>query len=313
MQPYTGPTIENIITDIADSNKRLLSSKLAELSNLSSPQLELLEETWRVIDPARRRQIVQRLVELAEDNIEFNFDGIFKFCLKDEDASVRSEAIEGLWENEEPSLIQPLIMLLKQDSSAKVKEAAAKALGKFALLAEYGKLRSNHALKVEEALLASLNNLDNNIKVRARSLEAISPLSLPQVKTAILEAHKSEDSQLKVSAIYAMGRNCDPTWLPILLNELSAVDAEARYEAAVACGELGEEEAVTYLIELIDDPDIDVQMAAIQALGKIGGPRAKNILQNCLKSTKTAISEIASQALDELKANKSPLFFSISS
>jgi HEAT repeat protein len=313
MQSDTEQTIEKIITDIADSKKRLLSSKLAELSNLSSPELEFFKDTWRAIEPARRRQIVHRLVELAEDNIEFNFDGIFKFCLKDEDANIRSEAIEGLCENEEPSLIKPLIMLLEQDSSAKVKAAAATALGKFALLAEYGTLHLNHALKVEEALLASLNNQDNNVKVRARSLEAISPLSLPQVKTAISEAHESEDSQLRVSAIYAMGRNCDSTWLPVLLDELSAADTEVRYEAAVACGELGEAEAVTHLTELINDPDIDVQIAAIQALGKIGDPKAKNILQDCLKSTRAAISEMARQALDELKANENPLFFSLSS
>lgn len=127
--------IEETIADLVNSDKPLLSSKLAKLSNLNPEELGVLERVWATIEPKRRRQIVSRLVELAEDDFELNFDSIFKNCLRDQDAEVRSKAIEGLWENEEPSLINPLINLLGQDSSEKVQAAAATALGKFVMLA----------------------------------------------------------------------------------------------------------------------------------------------------------------------------------
>lgn len=301
MESSSPLSIKEIIAELGNSDQPLLNSRLAELSNLNSEELKFLEQVWGQIEPERRRQIVYRLVELAEDNVELNFDSIFWNCLNDRDAEVRCKAIEGLWENEETSLINPLIRLLEQDDSEEVQAAAAVALGKFAMLSEHKKLRSCHAAKVSQALLAVLDDASRPVEVKRRALEAAAPLSLPRVRKAIRQAYRSPDARLKTSAIYAMGKNCDGSWLSVLLKELPSADAEIRYETARACGELGEEEAVTYLIQLIDDSDVDVQLAAIQALGKIGGDEAKECLEKCLNSSSDPVSQMAKQALQELK------------
>jgi HEAT repeat protein len=309
MEPMIPPPFEETIAELGNSDQPLLSSRLAELSNLSSEELEIFKQTWATIELNRRRQIVHRLVELAEENFELDFDNIFKNCLGDPDAEVRVEVIEGLWENEEPSLINPLINLLEQDSSEEVQAAAATALGKFVMLAEHDKLRSSHMSKVCQALLATIGDKSKPIEVTRYALEAAAPINHPEVERAITEAYQSHNFKLKVSSIYAMGKSCDPTWLPILLNELDSADAEIRYEAAGACGELGEEEAVTHLVKLINDPDTDVQMAAVQALGKIGGTDAKNCLEQCLDDPNEAIQEAAEGALRKLDIEENPLSF----
>lgn len=301
--------VEKIITDLGNSNKPLLSSRLAELSNLNPEELAILEQVWATIEPKRRRQIVSQLVRLAEDDFELNFDSIFKNCLKDKDAEVRNKAIGGLWENEEPSLINPLINLLEQDSSEKVQAAAATALGKFVMLTEHKKLRSCHGVKACQSLLSVISDKNKSTEVKRRALEAAAPIRHPQVERAILEAYQSSNPKLKVSSIYAMGKSCNPAWLPTLLKELDSTDAEIRYEAATACGELGEEEAVPQLIALVNDPDIDVQLATIQALGKIGGTEAKNCLEQCLDDPSEAIQQAAEQALQELELGEEPLSF----
>ena len=301
--------IEETIADLGNCDKPLLSSWLTELSNLNSEELEFLERVWAVIEPKRRRQIINRLVEMVEDNFELNFDSIFTGCLKDQDAGVRSKAIEGLGESEEASLINPLINLLERDSSERVQAAAATALGKFAMLAELKKLRSCHTSKVCQALLTVIGDKSKPIEVRRRALEAAAPLSLSQVKKAIMEAYQSRNPKLRTSAIYAMGRNCHRSWLPILLKELGSADAKIRYEASGACGELGEKEAAPYLIELINDPDTDVQLAAIQALGKIGGSEAKECLEQCLDNASEVIRQGAEQSLRELEAEEDPFSF----
>ena len=117
MEPTMSMPIEEIIAELGDDDKSILSSKLSELSNLDSTALELFIDSWATIETERRRQIVVRLAEIAEDNVILSFDGIFKYCLKDGDDEVRSTAIEGLWENEESSLIDPLINMLEEDSS----------------------------------------------------------------------------------------------------------------------------------------------------------------------------------------------------
>ena len=301
--------VEETIVELGNSDKPLLNSILTELSNLNSEELEFFKRAWAAIEPERRCQITHRLVELAEDNLELNFDSIFKHCLKDQDAEVRSKAIEGLWENEEASLINPLIDLLEQDSLEAVQAAAAIALGKFAMLAEHQKLRSCHLFKIQEALLGVISDKSKSVEVKRRALEAAAPLSLPQVKTAIMKAYQSHNSSLRISSIYAMGKNCDPSWLPVLLKELASADDEVRYEAAGACGELEEAAAVPHLIMLIGDLDADVQMAAIQALGKIGGIKAKECLEQCLNNISKAVRQAAEQALKELEAKEAPLSF----
>jgi HEAT repeat protein len=129
------------------------------------------------------------------------------------------------------------------------------------------------------------------------------------VKKAITEAYQGHNSRLRTSAIYAMGRNCDHSWLPVLLKELGSADPEMRYEAATACGELGEEKAALYLTGLLNDPDIDVRVAVIQALGKIGGAEAKECLELCLSSPNEAIHQAAEQSLHELEAGEAPFAF----
>ncbi len=305
MEP-TLPSPTNAIAHLAGSEP-LLSTELTDLTNLTHENLELLKKSWPSIETQRRRLVVVRLVELVEDNVELNFDVVFKYFLKDKDEEVRVQAIEGLWENEEPSRIEPLISLLEKDSSEKVQAAAALALGKFAVLAEHGVIRSTYKDRLQHVLLAVLNNKDKAIEVRRRVLEAASPLSLPEVKQSISEAYYGSDPKLKISSIYAMGKSCDTDWLPSLLKELASPDAEIRYEAATALGELEEETAVSGLINLIADPDIDARMAAIEALGKIGTTHAKACLIQCLESNNEAVRDTAEQALKELEAREDPL------
>jgi len=301
--------IDEIIASLSNPDEPLINSRLAQLSNLSAEELKLLDQAWETTEPKRRRQIIYRLAELTEDNFDLNFDAVFKSRLKDPDDEVRSTAIEGLWESEETSLIEPLINLLEQDSSEKVQAAAATALGKFALLAELKKLRPSHKSKISRALLTIINDKSKPLEVKRRALEAAAPLSLPQMKQAIMEAYDSGEPRLKISALFAMGRSCSHSWLPILLKELTSTDVEIRYEAAGACGELGEKEAVPYLIELVGDPDVEIQLAAIKALGKIGASEAKGCLEQCLDNPNKVVQQAAEQALYELEGGEEPLSF----
>ena len=311
MEPALPPPVEQTIARLVDPEKQLLDSWLTDLSGLNSAELKPLEQAWPTVELKRRRQIIYRLFELAENNFELDFDDIFKGRLKDEDAGVRSKAIEGLWENEEASLIEPLIDLLEKDSSEEVQAAAATALGKFALLAELEKLRPNQKARIFQSLLAVINDQAKPVEVKRRALEAAAPLSLSKMKKAIAEAYQSGDNKLKISALFAMGKSCNTSWLPILLKELSNTDSEIRYEAAGACGELGEEEAASYLCDMVNDPDIDVQLAAIQSLGKIGGPEAKGCLEKCLNHSDEAIQKAAEEALSQMEAEEDPLFSQI--
>jgi HEAT repeat protein len=300
--------IKVIIDDLADIEKPLGHAKLADLSNLRSAEADYLAQVWNNIELSQRRKIINRMVELAEENFELNFDLIYKNCMKDPDPEIRVKAIEGLWENEETTLISTFIRMLNEDKSEMVQAAAAKALGQFAALAELKKLGPASSSRVSQALLAILNDPSKPREVWRRALEAAAPLTLPEVKKAINEAYQSPDTKTKNSALYAMGKNCDATWLPILIKELANPNPDVRYEAAGACGELCDEEAVPQLIKLSQDKDPEVQQTAIIALGKIGGLKAKAHLMKCVNSPDDNVAEAAEIALKEIDTEDEAIF-----
>ncbi|MBN1643304.1 MAG: HEAT repeat domain-containing protein [Dehalococcoidales bacterium] len=289
--------IDKIIEEITGLDRPIVNSHLADLSQMTPGDLKYFNTAWKTIDSKRRQEIITRLVELAMDNVELNFDLIFKSCINDPDDEVKAMAIEGLWENEDPSLVPQFIRLLNTEISEKVQASAAMALGRFALMAELGSISPRYGDSIGEALLAAINDTNRTIEVRRRALEAIATLSAEEVNKTIKNAYASRDDRMMVGAIYAMGRNCNPRWMPILLKELDNHDAEIRYEAVSACGEMGTEEIVAHLIPLVGDPDTDVRLAAVEALGKIGGNEAKKYLHEHANDTDEAIREAIAQAL----------------
>ena len=301
------PSYKQGIAEILNPNEPLVNSRLVYLSDLSGEDMAFLEQTWAKTNLERRQQIISQLVHLNEADFKLDFSSTFTFCLNDPDETVRTQAIAGLEVEENHLLITPLVRSLKEDSSTKVRAAAATALGRFALLGELGKLSTDYTTKVYTALLEVLENRAEPVEVKRRALEAIAPFNLPQVKEFIEEAYHSSDVKLKTSAIYAMGRNCDSLWLTILLAELNSEEAEIRYEAAGACGEFGASEAVPYLIRLIEDKDAQVQEAAIKALGEIGGEEAKQALRKLIKNPQPRIRQAAESALKELEFCEDPL------
>lgn len=73
------------------------STELAELSELDREEMDTFKTAWSPLGPERRRHIISRLVELAEDNIELNFNEIFKLALSDADEEVRVKGSRRRW------------------------------------------------------------------------------------------------------------------------------------------------------------------------------------------------------------------------
>ena len=85
------------------------------------------------------------MVEQAETHVDLNFHAALRTLLADADAQVRRLAIEGLWEDEKPSLIPPLTRLLSMDAAAEVRAAAATSLGRYVYLGEIDEIAERHA------------------------------------------------------------------------------------------------------------------------------------------------------------------------
>ena len=302
-------SLEGYLNDLRDQHKPLRHSGLLQLSSLSPEELVEFKAMWSSLSQGRKSEVLSKLVELTEDNLELDFSAVYRACLGDEDHAVREAATRGLWECDDRVIIRPLISLVRDDPSTEVRAAAAISLGKFAEMAQEGKLIERDAEKVRDALLAVIEDEGEDPEARRRAIEAVASFDSPEVEQIIQEAYQSGDDRLRQSAIFAMGRSSDPQWLPIILEEMRHEDPAIRYEATSACGQLGDESNVPHVISLIQDEDSQVQVSAVQALAAIGGMLAKRALLQCQRLGDELLEEAAEAALSNIEFDEDPLGF----
>ena len=296
MQPGFWTSLQHI------TGRRSISvSNLYGLSGVGKEEMELFSQVWPKVPVERRRRVLKLLVELTESTFAVDFGAVFRFCLSDEDEEVRKAAIEGLWEEEDTALIDPLVNILKNDPSVRVRAAAASILGRFVLLGELEELKAELQTLVEEALLEAIHSPSEDLEVKRRAVEAIAFSGRKDVRAVIEDAYHHEWEKMRISAVFAMGRSADSYWNEIVIAELRSPDAEMRCEAARACGELEIAEAVPHLAPLTQDPDREVQEAAIWALGHIGGAEARRILEKCYEEGDEVLREAVEEALEYLE------------
>lgn len=299
--------LDTLLQQLADESRAVRTINLTGLSDLSRPQAAAVYAALAGLSARRRLEVIATMAEQAEANVHLNFLAIMRECLNDADAGVRKAAIDGLWEDERPNLIAPLVRLLAEDPAVEVRAAAAISLARFALLGALGEIGQAHAERVEAAMRAAWFRADEALEVRRRALEGLAYTAGEDINEIIETAYYHDNDLMRQSALFAMGRTADRRWAKYILRELESHDPGMRYEAAAAAGELALNAAVKPLIRLLEDADSAVRETAALALGKIGGPAARRALEACLESADQRLAEAADEALDELIFNSEPL------
>jgi hypothetical protein len=267
------------LMDLLKNEESLSVAALYGLSDLTPEELSLFCQGWGEFSDERKRVMIRHLADITEENFHVDFSGIFAFCLADRLPAVRLAALDGLWDTERITLINPIVELMVTDPDVQVRTLAAATIGHFILMAEWNQIPRRSVAPAVDALLSLLDDGATPTAVRRAALESLSPSSHERVASLVEEAYDSGDQELQISSIYAMGRTVDKRWLPIVLDEMASHNDEMRLEAARAAGHLGSSDAVSELADLVTDHDLEVRLAAIVALGQIGGATATRILE----------------------------------
>jgi len=289
------------LRDIAKKNNPLSKHLMAMLSSPTRAEAEAFATCWGHIDLARRREIAARMVELAEASFELDYVALFRHCLADGDAAVRCHAIKGLWEDDSADLVDSLLTLLATDPDSRVRATAATSLGRFVFQAECDELDQRRGEIIRQVLNRTIEDPNEDIDVVRRAIESIAYINDDAVRRIISRAYDHNDSRMRESALFAMGRSADRFWADIVFAELYSDSPIMRYEAARACGELKLGHAVGQIANLVMDPDREVRGMAVWALGQIGGDQSRAILERLADSQDETLRAIATEALDEME------------
>ncbi len=248
------------------------------LSDMPAEDFALFQREWSEVSEDRRAALVRHMADIAEENYLVDFTPVFAYLFDDNYASVRQAALDGVWDSTDTHLVPPIIAMLQGDANVGVRAAAARALAHYVLLAEWGQIRAGAASPIVDALLAEYDRPTAPPEVKRAALEAVASSNHPRVPDLILNAYDDGSNDLQLSALFAMGLTADQRWLPILDDEMQSPSADFRAEAARAAGSLGSADSIDALEGLLSDADIEVAMAAVYALGQIGGDRATELL-----------------------------------
>jgi HEAT repeat protein len=252
------------------------------LSDLDSGQAAGMARLWRTLPVKVRKDLMGRMEEEARVNFELDFLAVARIALNDDDPETRVHAIRAFWECSDTKLVDRFLGFLEQDPEAAVRAAAASALGLFVEQAELGKISAAFGRRIVERLIAAVRGRDDP-EVRRRAVESLGFSSDPQMRAILENAHTHPEERMRASALLAMGRSADPVWGRVALDEMRSSLPVLRAEAARAAGSLGMRNAVPTLIELLEDIDSGVRAAAVDALGEIGGGKAREALEKALR------------------------------
>lgn len=291
------PELIQAVTNL-DSCKRS-AADILKLSDIDRRSAHAIMPKIRALQIDARRFAVRQMVEQSEANVELNFSRVLRQFLNDPDVEVRVLAIQGLWEDESVLFLDQLLEMLTAEDDPLVRETIVESLGRFSYLASVGSVDDERSTRIHDTLMGIYYSAEP-VSVRRRALESLAHFCDDvDVEKAIADAFDSIMHDLRISAIYAMGRNLSDRWLPTVIGEMQDSDPEVRFEAARALGEFGDERAVSQLLDLIDDEDVEVQMAAIGALGQIGGKVAIGALRRLARSNDPVLDDAVQDALSQ--------------
>lgn len=303
--------IKELLDALLDTNTPFHPRYLYRLSDLEGDELAAVQKTWPLVPTWRRQAIMEDIEELGETDYVLSFEAFARFNLKDSDPKVRELAIRALWDYESPDLVPTLLEMLENDQDANVRATAASALGKYIYLGEVEELPERTLRQIEDKLLAVIQGSDA-LLVRRRALEALGFSSREEVNSLIKSAYNSGNNEWLISALFAMGRSANPEWSEQVLSMLEHDMPEICCEAARAAGELEIKEAVPQLLNLLDNEDAEVRMAAVWSLSQIGGSGVRQRLEDLYYETEDDDeADFIEQALDNLDFTEGSTFFTL--
>ncbi|MDE2777715.1 MAG: HEAT repeat domain-containing protein [Chloroflexota bacterium] len=299
--PFPKPSLNDLIRVLRIESKSdngiVPSAIVYGLSDLSPEEQRAIEPVWDALPAIAKHRVLRALNEASEAMFELNYRELALRGLEDESSLVRATAIDLLWIDESAETMRKLLRLAEFDADAAVRTRALERLGRFILLGEYGDIAADLAKQAQTLTYGLYQDPAAPVETRRRALEALANSSHPAVADLIRSAYADGNHELRVGAIFAMGRTCSAVWRDQLLDELESGDSECVYEAIRACGQIQLKEAARRIGEFTLSEDHEIQMIAIWSLGEIGGRHAIDVLSS-LEENAAADDEMAA-AIDE--------------
>jgi HEAT repeat protein len=274
------------------------------LEQLGSEDLEIRKAATVALGRIGDARAAPALVELLEDDAEMVIaaaDALAKIGdprafepllarVGDANAAVRQAvigALNSLGSPEMPARVLPLL----GDEDPNVRESAVKIAGYFGYT------------ECTDLLLERC--LDEDERVRRAAVEHLPYLEDARATPALVRALRHETPKVRAAAAAAMAQSEGREVSTHLTEALADEDSWVRYFAARSLGRQEVTESAAALAELAEsDKAHHVRIAAVEALGRIGGETAVRVVSELVNSAESDLARVAVNALGVLKGGR---------
>lgn len=271
------------------------------IEQLGSEDLEIRKAAAVALGRIGDARAVSSLVEALEDDEELVIaaaDALAKIGdprafepllarVGDANAAVRQSvvgALNSLGSPEMPARVLPLL----SDADSNVRESAVKIAGYFGYA------------ECADLLLERCHDEDE--RVRRAAVEHLPYLEDERATPALIDALRNDTPKVRAAAASAMAQAEGPQVPSCLIEALADEDSWVRYFASRSLGRLEVMESTEALARLAhDDRSNHVRIAAVEALGRIGGETAVRVVSPLVKSAEPDLARAAASALATIK------------
>jgi HEAT repeat protein len=324
------PSLKNLVTVLGWLRGAAVERALTHLLGASAVHQELIEAIVRFGSP-----MVDRLIEQVEDAdlatrraavIALGHIGDVRAVpaivavITQDDRDLFGPAAAALARLGDARAFEPLVGLLGDDDLS-VRHAAIGALNSIGYAGMAARMRTlldapdahvrESAVKIAgyfgyrecaEGLLARCGDPDE--AVRAAALEHVAYLDDERVLPLLVEALERDTPRARAAAVQALAHVTSPQVLPVLRRAAADADAWVRYFSMTSLGRQLDRESLPILARAAEhDSHQPVRMAAVEAIGAIGGDAAADLLAGL---TQTAVAEVSIAAIAALGQTGSP-------
>ncbi len=293
----TSGITEALIPLIKSSHNDIVQTAISSLGKRGSASLLALPHLEQAFTKGSRKtktSILKAVGQICQDNPSLAFP-LYKKSLEDSNKRVRASAAYGVgrWKEKGKELVPYLLNLIKKEGEPmKVKLAAIGSLG------EIGPEASS-----------ALEYLEKNIEhpyvlIRVGSIEAMGKIGLSAVPI-LLKYTTHPDEKVRGNVIYVLGiiKGYEETFLPTLLEATEDKTPYIRYSAARSFAHKRQDSKKVrkVLINLLQDPALEVRYMAAKALSFLGDSRVVNALRKALKDKRWHVRYSAAKSLGHIK------------
>ena len=283
-QPEVAQALER---QLKDKNKMVRKAALEALATmpgerdiglicslLADPELEVQARAVDLVVKLRHPDTMQHLVNVLKDESEF----------------ARRSAVEVLNEIAEPGTIKYLLTAL-EDGDWWVRSRASDALAKIG------------GPKVMDAVLQLVG--DKNDNIRRSAIEILNQTKDERAVNHLITATRDNDWWVRERAADALAEIRSEKAAPALL-EMLAGDPRSVPAALRALGRLGSSAVLPQLLPMLDRPEKDIRIEAVNAIGHLADSDSADTLKDRLRGLATGsdetIAKVAAQAMSRIES-----------